>query len=47
MGENIFYFVHIEDVKQPLIVNAKLGNITDKGTAISINFAGEQMYFKE
>jgi len=47
MKENIYYFVHIEHVKQPLIVNAKLGNITDKGTAISINFAGEQMFFRE
>jgi len=47
MQKNVFYFVHIENVKQPLIVNSKLGNITDKGTAISINFAGEQMYFKE
>lgn len=47
MRKNIFYFVHIENVKQPLIVNSKLGNITDQGTAISINFAGEQMYFKE
>ena len=47
MKKNLYYFVHIENVKQPLIVNAKIGNITDKGTAISINFAGEQMYFKE
>ena len=47
MKENVFYFVHIEKVKQPLIVNANLGNVTDKGTAISINFAGEQLYFKK
>ncbi|KKI89845.1 hypothetical protein WQ54_22105 [Bacillus sp. SA1-12] len=47
MKKNVFYFIHIENVKQPLIVNKKLGNITDKGTAISINFAGEQMYFKK
>lgn len=47
MHENNYYFVHIENVKQPFIVNSKLGNVTDKGTAISINFAGEQMYFKE
>ncbi|WP_338788182.1 ABC transporter substrate-binding protein [Metabacillus sp. FJAT-53654] len=47
MKNNLHYFVHVEKVKQPLIVNNKLGNITDKGTAISINFAGEQMYFKE
>ena len=47
MKKNVYYFVHIENVKQPLIVDSKLGNITDKGTAISINFAGEQMYFKE
>ncbi|MFY0762338.1 ABC transporter substrate-binding protein [Metabacillus dongyingensis] len=47
MKKNLLYFVHVEKVKQPLIVNKKLGNITDKGTAISINFAGEQMYFKE
>lgn len=47
MKDNIYYFVHIENAKQPMIVNAKIGNITDKGTAISINFAGEQWFFKE
>ncbi|MBO0993760.1 ABC transporter substrate-binding protein [Bacillus sp. SD088] len=47
MNENIYYFVHIEHAKQPLIVNANLGNVTDDGLAIAINFAGEQMFFKE
>ncbi|CAG7617602.1 ABC transporter substrate-binding protein [Paenibacillus allorhizosphaerae] len=47
MGKNYWYFVHIENVKQPLIVNAKLGNIPEKGFAIAANFSGEQFFFKK
>lgn len=47
MKENVYFFVHIENVKQPLIVNSKLGNITDQGTAISVNFAAEQFYYQD
>ncbi|CAG7597762.1 hypothetical protein PAESOLCIP111_00172 [Paenibacillus solanacearum] len=47
MGKNYWYFVHIENVKQPLIVSAKLGNIPEKGFAIAANFSGEQFFFKK
>jgi peptide/nickel transport system substrate-binding protein len=49
MGENLLYFVHIQNVKQPLIYNAKFGNIDDKQDALAIayNFAAEQFFFNE
>jgi peptide/nickel transport system substrate-binding protein len=47
MREQIWFFVPIENVKQPLIVNQKLGNVSDKGFAIATNFSGEQLFFKE
>ncbi|PZE19512.1 ABC transporter substrate-binding protein [Paenibacillus xerothermodurans] len=47
MSKNAWYFVHIENVKQPLIVNAKLGNIPEKGFAIAADFSGEQFFFKQ
>ncbi|GGD89154.1 ABC transporter substrate-binding protein [Paenibacillus nasutitermitis] len=44
--ENNWYFVPIEEVKQPLIVNAKLHNIpNDASFAIAANFSGEQFWF--
>lgn len=47
MREHLWYFVHIENVKQPLIIHEKLGNVSEKGMAISTHFAGEQFYFKD
>lgn len=47
MNKNIWYFVHIENVKQPLVVNAKLGNVSDKGFAIACNFSAEQFFYKK
>jgi peptide/nickel transport system substrate-binding protein len=47
MRKNIYYFIHIEQVKQPLIVNEDLGNVTDKTMAIGVNFSAEQMFFKK
>jgi peptide/nickel transport system substrate-binding protein len=47
MGENLWYFVHVENVMQPLIVNEKLGNVSDKGFAIAANFSGEQFFFRK
>lgn len=47
MYENYWYLVHIDNVKQPLIINAKLGNVSDKGFAIAANFSGEQFFFRE
>lgn len=46
LAENLWYFVHIENVMQPLIINEKLGNVSDKGFAIAANFSGEQFFFR-
>jgi peptide/nickel transport system substrate-binding protein len=48
MREHIFYFVHIEKQMQPLLVNAKLGNVSESPEAFAIasNFSGEQFFFK-
>ncbi|MCY9669183.1 ABC transporter substrate-binding protein [Paenibacillus alginolyticus] len=46
LKDNMYYFVHIADVKQPIIVNAKLHNIpSDAAFAIATNFSGEQFFF--
>jgi peptide/nickel transport system substrate-binding protein len=47
MADKVYYFIPIADVKQPLIVNAKLHNVpnSDDGFAISANFSGEQFFF--
>ena len=37
----------VENVKYPMIVNKKLGNVAQSGFAIACNFAGEQLYFTE
>jgi peptide/nickel transport system substrate-binding protein len=47
MNKNIFFFPSIKNVKQPLIVNNKLGNITDKGYAIGCNSIAELFYYKK
>jgi peptide/nickel transport system substrate-binding protein len=47
LGKNLWYFVHVENVKQPMVTNAKLGNVSDKTYAIACNFAGEGWFFKE
>jgi peptide/nickel transport system substrate-binding protein len=48
MGEKLYYFVHIGEVKQPLIVNSKLKNIpNDQAFAIATNFSGEQFFYAE
>ena len=47
MYDNIFYFVHVENVQQPFIANSKLGNVSDKGFAIATNFSAEQFFYKE
>ncbi|MBW7453352.1 ABC transporter substrate-binding protein [Paenibacillus sepulcri] len=44
--EKNWYFIPIEEVKQPLIVNDKLHNIpTEESFAIAANFSGEQFWF--
>jgi peptide/nickel transport system substrate-binding protein len=47
MKKNNWYFVHVENVKQPLVVNSKLANVSDKGYAIAANFSGEGFFFKK
>jgi len=42
-----WFFIPISNVKQPMIVNAKIGNISDKGYAIAANFSMEQFFFKK
>ena len=47
--ELIPYFVHVENAKQPILADARLGNISEdpEAFAISSNFAGEQFFFRE
>ena len=47
VGEHLWYQIHLENVQQPLIVNAKMRNVTDKGFAIATNFSGEQMWYAD
>ncbi|SEN95409.1 ABC transporter substrate-binding protein [Paenibacillus sp. OV219] len=46
MNKNVWAFVPLSEVKQPLIVNAKLHNIpSDSSFAIASDFSGEQFFF--
>lgn len=45
--DNVWYFVHLQEVQQPVIANAKLGNIPEKGVALSTALALETYYFKQ
>ncbi|MBB3128477.1 peptide/nickel transport system substrate-binding protein [Paenibacillus rhizosphaerae] len=46
LKDNVYYLIPISEVKQPLIVNAKLHNIPDDAAfAIAVNFSGEQFFF--
>ncbi|MFC5648617.1 ABC transporter substrate-binding protein [Paenibacillus solisilvae] len=48
MADNYYYFIHLGNVKQPLIVNSKLHNIAnDQAFAIATNFSGEQFFYAE
>ena len=44
---NLPYITIVEDVKYPMVVSKKLGNVASGGFAIANNFAGEQLYFME
>ncbi len=37
----------VENVKYPMIASKRLGNVAQGGYAIALNFAGEQLFFKE
>ena len=45
--DNVPYVTIVEDVKYPMVVSKKLGNVASSGFAIACNFAGEQLYFTE
>lgn len=45
--DNTWYLVYLSEVKQPMIINSKIGNYTENLTAIGVNFSGEQFFFKE
>ena len=48
MADNYWYIVALENIKQPLIVNAKLGNIPSSNcVAIAADFSGEQFFYKK
>ncbi|MEC0266232.1 ABC transporter substrate-binding protein [Paenibacillus anseongense] len=48
MKDKVYYFIPISEVKQPLIVNAKLHNIpNDTSFAIGANFSGEQFFYSK
>jgi peptide/nickel transport system substrate-binding protein len=44
---NLPYITIVENVKYPMVVSKKLGNVASGGFAIACNFAGEQLYFTE
>ena len=48
VADQIYFFVPVEKVLQPLIFSKRLGNISDSPDAIAIgvNFSAEQFYFK-
>lgn len=37
----------VENVKYPMIVSARMGNVASHGYAIAQNFAGEQLFYRE
>jgi len=47
MDENVWFISPLENVKQPMIFNAKLRNISDQGFAIGVNFSAEQMWYAD
>ncbi len=46
IGQHYWYFIHIQDVQQPIIANAKLGNIPKKGLALAVALSAETFFFK-
>jgi len=45
--DNIYQMPIAEKVKQPLIINSKIGNVPVGGTAAAVNLGGEQLYYKK
>ena len=46
LRENVWFIMPLEKMKQPLIVNQKLRNIPESGTAIAVGFAVEQLWYE-
>jgi len=44
--DNLPYINFVENVKYPMVVSAKMGNVPQSGFAIAANFSGEQLFFK-
>ncbi|GIV80563.1 MAG: hypothetical protein KatS3mg050_4957 [Litorilinea sp.] len=42
---NLPWITIVENVKYPLIVSSRFGNVPSAGYAIAANFAGEQLFF--
>jgi peptide/nickel transport system substrate-binding protein len=47
LADNYYYMIPLANVKQPVVVNDKLGNVSENGFGIATNFSAEQFYFKK
>jgi hypothetical protein len=47
MNENVWYIVPLQFVRQPVLANNRLRNVTDQGFSIALNFAAEQLWFEQ
>lgn len=45
--DNVYQMPIAEKVKQPLIINSKIGNVPVGGTAVAVDIGGEQLYYKK
>ena len=45
--ENLPEITLIENVKYPMIISARMGNVASAGYAIAQNFAGEQLFYRK
>jgi peptide/nickel transport system substrate-binding protein len=43
--ENLWGFIHLENVKQPVLINSKLRNVAIAGFGIGINYGGEILWY--
>jgi peptide/nickel transport system substrate-binding protein len=44
--ENLWCFIYIENVKQPVLINSKLRNVAVGGFGIGINYGGEILWYE-
>ena len=47
LGEKYYFYITCDDVAQPVIINAKMGNHKDEGYEIGQNFGGEMWFYKD